>query len=129
MADWKKTWMKDYAAFINDKAMHNIVIPGTHDAGSTRFQYLIIDYYFRTQTEATGILAQLNAGVRSFDLRIYEDSSEFYIMHNTQVVHIGGSTKLTLTAVLDDVNTFVTTSGNENEIIILDFHLFGIATG
>ena len=50
-------------------------------------------------------------------------------MHNTQVVHIGGSTKLTLMAVLDDVNTFVTASGNENEIIILDFHLFAITSG
>lgn len=69
--------MKDYAPFISNNLIFNIIIPGTHDALSTEFENTLVDYYFRTQSKENVFLDQLNKGVRSFDLRVYDNRGKF----------------------------------------------------
>lgn len=88
-ANWLKKWMELIAVFINGSKIYNIIFPGTHDSGSTSFELKFLDFYFKTQTGGFQIAEQLEAGVRYFDLRVFEkDDASFKIMHNTQIVTI-----------------------------------------
>ena len=136
-------WMADCGSMIGGTALASLVLPGTHDsatyainrdsmvapsqdipawvnaayalpfAGPVIMQ--IIANWSRTQ--ALDTTAQLNAGIRYFDLRVVLQGGVFYTVH--------GMYGSPLTQVVNSVASFL--AQNTKEVVILDFnHLYGI---
>ena len=93
---------------------------------ATKFANQLLDFYYQTQSGTSFlILPQLNYGVRAFDLRIGETGAGAFVgIHDIQPVVDGSASELTMAEILDDFQTFVTTAGNDGEIIVMDFHRF-----
>ena len=72
---WKEDWMGLYSFFLNEQKITDIKIPGAHNSASYTFPYMALNYQAKTQTQT--ITAQLNSGIRFFDLRVQKvtDSS------------------------------------------------------
>lgn len=110
-------WMMELAPIIRNHSLDQLMIPGTHNAGSyqafdpTRNSLLI--RYLMTQDES--IWNQLVYGNRYLDLRIAYHNSEFWITHSVF------KTEILLITVLDEVRLFVNLT---QEIVIVDFHRF-----
>ena len=123
---WKSKWMELYAACLNDQEIYKIAFPGSHDTGSSDFNSDFQDYFGQTTT--TEITAQLDNGMRSFDLRIATaDNSAFTLTHGGLVSYSGGAA-YTIDALLAAVTTWLGT--NTEEIVLLNFNRFlHIASG
>lgn len=86
----------------------NMVIPGTHDSCAN------YDFLGLSSTAATQDLTlpeQLNAGVRCFDIRIYDDNGVYKIHHGPQYMH------MTLDEVISTFSSFL--AEHPSEFIIL----------
>ena len=68
----KANWMGQLADTI---AASHIVLPGTHDSGAQHGGRLL-------QTQTTTISAQLEAGVRAFDIRLREHKGQLGLYHS-----------------------------------------------
>ncbi len=98
-------WM---TALADDTVVVNMVIPGSHDSCAN------YDYLGLSSTSATQDLTlreQLDAGVRCFDIRIYNDNGVYKIHHGLQYMH------MTLDDVVSVFKNFL--SSNPGEFIIL----------
>lgn len=111
-------WMKDNWDAIKDKRYDQLVIPGTHDSGTYQLSWGTGIDTAKTQTNSIG--DQLKDGIRYFDLRVREashrgcaDPTVWWIYHNWDSYR--------LVTALDEIKAFLETTGNENEVIILDF--------
>lgn len=139
-------WMGDHAAQLGEKSLKYLVIPGTHDSGTysirsdsaygpdreewqdwlNRLAYTpafggiagnIVANWSRTQPSR--ISAQLNAGIRYFDIRVALHDLTLCVTHTL----LGAP----LSEILDDVSTFI--KQNPKEIVILDFnHFYGMSS-
>jgi hypothetical protein len=139
-----ETWMKDVAAAIEDRRLMDVVLPGSHDAGTYALtengEWVIFDEvppllawiqkldvlvgktpralsaaWSRTQGRDQSIYWQLKGGIRYFDLRFTRGSDgKAYIYHG----FYRGKTHRDI--ILDDVELFLGEEGHEKEIIILD---------
>lgn len=111
-------WMKDNWDYIKDKKLGQIVIPGTHDSGTYQLAWGTGGDTAKTQINSIG--DQLKDGIRYFDLRVREahhrkcaDPSVWWLFHTWDSYR--------LQVALDEIVSFLTKPGNENEVIILDF--------
>ena len=74
----KKTypnWMKD---LDDNKAITELVLPGTHDSTTN-----ICDLPYFTKTQNTTIAEQLNIGVRTFDMRLVIEKEKIKFTHSS----------------------------------------------
>lgn len=124
------TWMADLANSINDKAINNILLPGTHDSGSYQnFDFTILQTTTDTiftylnmviglpcvQTsinnwsicQTMSIYTQLMNGIRTLDMRVSFDitTNVFYITHTYFSEQ--------LSVVISDLNSFLSTHPTE----------------
>lgn len=98
-------WMKN----ISDETyLNDIVIPGSHDAGS-------YDMVWLGETQKYTIKEQLNVGVRYFDIRVNYEDDEYVIFHSI----ING---VKFIPILNDIKEFIT--NNPTEVLLLDFQHF-----
>lgn len=98
-------WMKN----INDDTyLNDIVIPGSHDAGS-------YDMVWLGETQKYTIEEQLNVGVRYFDIRVNYKDGEYVIFHSI----ING---VKFIPILNDIKEFIIK--NPTEVLLLDFQHF-----
>lgn len=133
--------MTDLAPVIEGRALNAVALPGTHDSGTYAITALstiapgqdlpewvnsvhalgpagrvaaqIIAGWSKTQP--VDIAAQLQAGIRYFDLRVVRQAGEYYVCHGMY------------SAKVDDVISAVRAFTNQHpkEIVILDFnHLY-----
>lgn len=138
-SDDTSAWMGSLVNKIRDKKLNQIFIPGTHDSGT----YLIsaqsplmpdakssivnaVSYGGNlgsnvvaswAKTQENHLLAQLNSGIRYFDLRLCGTSTaieDVYACHAFQ----GDSLKNMVKA----VKKFLQKGGHEHELIILDIN-------
>ena len=103
---------KDYSAWmskINDDTLVNqIVIPGSHDAGTYNMVYL-------GETQQFDINKQLEMGVRYFDLRVNKIDDNYVIFHSI----INGVEFL---PILESLKEFII--NHPTETLLLDFQHF-----
>jgi hypothetical protein len=99
-------WMWNLRTHIGDTALNQLLIPGTHDSGT----YNMIGL---AQTQEDSISRQLEAGIRHLDLRVGRFDDALRIHHSGDF-----TTGLTLSGVLGDVASFL--SSHPNEVVILD---------
>lgn len=98
-------WMNN----IDDEVLVNeIVMPGSHDAGSYKMVWL-------GETQQFNIEQQLKMGVRYFDLRVNKKDDDYVIFHNI----IDGVKFL---PILESIKNFITL--NPTETLLLDFQHF-----
>ena len=96
-------WMSE---IDDDYKIKELSIPGTHDSGA---MHSIFDVSGKCQD--MDIEAQLNIGVRFFDLRLQLVNDEF------KVVHSFVDQKLKFSSVIEDINKFM--DNNPSEFLIL----------
>lgn len=102
-------WMQRSRAVLSSRTLWDLVLPGSHDAGS--FSALNSGY---VQTQTYDIGDQLKRGVRYFDIRVKQRSDDAYVMcHDT---FPPGDAQL-LDAALDQISQFVI--GHSQEMLVL----------
>ncbi len=99
------SWM-DY--IVDDALVSDVVMPGSHDAGSYNMSYL-------GRTQGYPIETQLDMGVRYFDLRVNKTDKGYFLFHGP----FDGENFVT---VLEEITAFITTYTTET--LILDFQHF-----
>lgn len=99
------SWMK----YINDDTLiKDIVIPGSHDAGTDGMFYM-------GRTQKYSVKDQLERGVRYFDIRVTKENNDLFIFHSI----LNGQR---FENIADEVVEFV--KNNPTEFLILDFQHF-----
>ncbi|GIX98826.1 PI-PLC X-box domain-containing protein DDB_G0293730 [Caerostris darwini] len=112
-------WMKEIAKHISDLKLSEIMIPGSHDAGSIHYKRVRTPLSKYEYTQELSIYNQIMYGLRYFDLRVgyYEKKpDQYYINHNFL------RTETTVKTVLEEVKKYLLMS--TKDIIILDVHDF-----
>lgn len=112
-------WMGNNIDVIGDKELHQICMPGAHDAGMYFSQH---STYFggtaMTLTQERNIYKMLCLGVRFFDIRPIIGSDEYWTGHYS---HIPGSFQGargdSIDNIIQQINNF---TSHANELIILD---------
>lgn len=118
----RENWM----SYFQNKSIHELVIPGSHDSfaydfkilgpnesGMPRIANLFIKLWAKCQSKT--IYEQLLMGIRYFDIRITKYNGEYYTIHSLIAVPVN--------QVLHDILLFIDTFPTEK--IILDFnHLY-----
>lgn len=103
-----QTWMRDMAA-LADRPLKDIVIPGSHDAGTFQMENRIDNN--SSQCQEVDIYSQLAAGSRYLDLRAWKASDgEYWMYHGAAWTHVK------LADVLSDILRFL--ADNTDEIVI-----------
>lgn len=94
-------WMRDLAPRIGDRTLSDLIIPGTHDAGTfsftpsdlristvqkdtetAQFDGLPLEFVLGTQvTQTQSWTQQLDAGIRYFDFRVACEPDGLFIVH------------------------------------------------
>lgn len=98
-------WMNE----IKDETyLHNIAIPGSHDAGTSGMNWL-------GETQQYSIKEQLELGVRYFDLRVNDNNGKLVIYHSI----INGQEFI---PILEDIKEFI--KNHPSEVLLLDFQHF-----
>ena len=92
----------------DDTLINEIVMPGSHDAGSYKMVWL-------GETQQFDIDKQLQMGVRYFDLRVNKKDDNLVIFHSI----INGVSFL---PILESIKEFIIT--NPSEVLLLDFQHF-----
>lgn len=99
------TWM---ANIKDDVLINEIVMPGSHDAGSYKMVWL-------GETQQFTIDEQLQMGVRYFDIRVNKKEDKYVIFHSI----INGVEFL---PILESIKSFII--NNPTEVLLLDFQHF-----
>lgn len=125
------TWMNDLLLpFKSGYTLRDIVIPGAHDAGMSALngvggsQSGTINEC-NTLTQKLNIGAQLNAGIRMFDLRVGVFNDTLYTKHSSSdcmADAIGGGYGEKLGSILEAIRKFLLQ--NKGEIVLLTFSHF-----
>lgn len=98
-------WM---ANIKDDVLVNEIVMPGSHDAGSYKMVWL-------GETQQFSIDEQLQMGVRYFDIRVNKQEDKYVIFHSI----INGVEFL---PILESIKNFII--NNPTEVLLLDFQHF-----
>jgi hypothetical protein len=115
------TWMGELADAIGQRPLRQVVIPGSHDAG-TYATFNILQGL--AQAQNIDITGQLNRGSRYFDIRAaYIDwlppaGADWWINHGD-----AKATDLRLHQILEQAATWARQPGHEKEIIFLSVEL------
>lgn len=128
-------WMKELSPYIKNSTMNNIILPGTHDSGtssaasSSSFSPDATDVIKKINWMGSGTVAglartqdknigqQLQLGVRYFDLRVAPNpdcNNELYFVHSKYGDSVSSSIK--------DVKSFL--DKHDGEVVVLDFQHF-----
>ncbi|KAI9777132.1 MAG: PI-PLC X domain-containing protein 2 [Geoglossum umbratile] len=138
-------WMGQMASQLGPKMLRQVALPGTHDSGTYGInlfspvadddlqwlQWIEVNITLATLVKALmkswsisqplDFAHQLAAGIRYFDLRVqaFKDDAG-HISH--KFVH--GLVSVSADELFNHVNTFLSQSGNDKEVILLDFNHF-----
>jgi hypothetical protein len=118
--------MHDLAPHLSNRKLSNIVIPGSHDAGTYSLDPQAND---DAVTQSEDLIHQLNDGARAFDIRVQANKGGYFLNHGEAV-----SPWLRLNRVFKDISEWATNKpgsagagpGPRNqEIIMLDLSIEG----
>jgi hypothetical protein len=111
-----RTWMNDPS--LNNRHLHELAIPGTHDSGT----FPLDDSGFEngiSKTQTHDIAAQLEAGIRYFDIRVNAD--------NMTINHSRTATNYPLADILRAFKTFL--AATRETVIMQVKHEWGATAG
>lgn len=113
-------WMQANLEMLGGRTLRELCMPGAHDggmsmlSGSTLFGFLC-----NTQTQTAGVLGQLQAGARYFDIRPVIAGGQYTTGHYQLIDNTSwqGGNGQSIASIIKDVNQF--TAANA-ELVILD---------
>ncbi|MDD6302275.1 MAG: phosphatidylinositol-specific phospholipase C domain-containing protein [Bacillales bacterium] len=107
---YKKTSYNDWMKYIEeDTNINDIVIPGSHDAGTYSMSWL-------GKTQSFSIKEQLQIGVRYFDIRVNKKSENDYVIFHSIINGVN------FLPIIEDIKEFII--NNPSETLLLDFQHF-----
>lgn len=117
-------WMRKIKSVIQDRKLHHVVMPGSHDAGMSVIAYPNAPWWnggaaYDTETQALDLYNQLRVGARYFDMRFVKPSyGKFWAAHmnSDDGVNPLGALGETLDNLIAGVNRF--TREYPGEVII-----------
>ena len=102
-------FLNKWMSYVSDDTLlKNVVIPGSHDAGTAEMMWA-------ARTQDKSIKSQMQCGVRYFDIRVQLKDGDTFIFH-------GPIAKGKFEPIIDDVKEFL--QNNPSETLILDFQHF-----
>lgn len=120
-------WMQQNLSMLGNRPLRHLCMPGSHDAGMSTFgTHTALVSPSNTVTQTTGLLEQLQAGARYFDIRPVLSGGSYYTGHYSQVsVPIVGATwqganGQSIPDIVQDVNTF--TNANQELVVLYLSH-------
>jgi hypothetical protein len=116
----QKHWMTESLPDIGQKRLHEIMIPGAHDAGTFDVMHKGTDTGNNAQTQNLDFPGQLALGIRYFDCRLQnwpKYKQPFYFYHGF------ARTWTVITDLISALKTFFT-DDKSKDIVILDFCRF-----
>ncbi len=81
MPNWMTTLNNNVALGFGARSLHEITIPGTHDAGCYIDRGQLRNFLSRTQSVGQNIGAQLAGGIRYFDIRPCTHGAQYWTYH------------------------------------------------
>jgi hypothetical protein len=121
VANTSTSWMQNNLGLLGSRSLGKVCIPGSHDAGMSCFgSSTAFAHTCNTQTQTTGILGQLNFGIRYFDIRPVISSGKYFTGHYSHVGAISswqGANGQSINSLIDDINDY---TSNNNELVILN---------
>jgi hypothetical protein len=126
-------WMNDMASTIAQRPLTQLVLPGSHDAGTYVYQDKIHHFFdLFAATQNLNIGGQLLHGIRRFDLRFRPNNvglggdpttgnpTGIYVFHGA-----AATTDYRFETVIDEIRAFATHPAHAREILYLDMQLEG----
>ncbi len=119
-------WMGQIYSVIKDKAINNLMIPGSHDSGTydlgnkispdSTLPRIISGAQINTlaKTQYYSIAEQLARGIRYLDIRLCSDGSKLLVCHSVF------ANSLTIDVIFEQVKNFLDQPTNKNEVVIID---------
>ena len=81
---WEGVSSADWMSYLDDNLkISQINLPGTHDSGTKRVKFSLIDATASAQCQDTTITEQLNHGIRFLDIRLEDDGEKLRLVHAT----------------------------------------------
>ena len=128
-------WMGRMASLLGPRTVSAVVLPGTHDSGTSGINDVTGPYTAKTQTRTIG--EQLVDGIRYFDFRVRQnDNSQCpgpnaFVFYHGQVFGESGGyhDSYALLDALASIRTFFQDPANAKEIVILDFQKVLLSDG
>lgn len=119
-----RAWMHENLGLLGGRTLRHLCIPGSHDAGmSTLGSKTAFAQPCNTLTQTLGILDQLKAGARYFDVRPVISDGEYVTGHYSYVSQIGswqGGNGQSMASIVQDVNEF--TAANAELVVLYLSH-------
>lgn len=123
-------WMHENLGVLGSRKLRHLCIPGSHDAGMS----MLTGGTFwagecNTVTQTQGVLAQLDSGVRYFDIRPVVGGGQFVAGHYSCDTPSGcqGGNGQSLASIIDDVNTY--TAANPELVVLSLSHDYNTDAG
>lgn len=126
-------WMQQNLGTLGNRPLRHICMPGSHDAGMSTFgTSTALVSPANTVTQTTGILGQLQAGARFFDIRPVLSGGAYFTGHYSQisvafVTTWQGANGQSISDIVQDVNSF--TSSNQELVVLYLSHDLETDTG
>lgn len=111
-------WMHNNLASLGNRALIDLCIPGSHDAGMSEFNaHTAGAFNCNTVTQTKNMLKQLEKGARYFDIRPVISAGKFYTGHYGEVGPSGqGANGQSIKDIINEVNNYTSTY---KELVIL----------
>jgi hypothetical protein len=113
-------WMQQNLAALGGRSLRQLCIPGSHDSGMSEFEKgTFFARSCNAITQLTGVLGQLQFGVRFFDVRPVIAGGQYRTGHYTFVgdgLGTQGANGQSIASIISDVNTY---TAENQELIVL----------
>lgn len=123
-------WMQNNLGTLGGRTLANLCIPGSHDSGmSTLGSATAFSFPCNTQTQTRDIAAQLNLGIRYFDIRPVIGGGQYYTGHYSKVINTTwqGARGQSISDIIANINSF---TANHNELVVLNLsHAYNTDAG
>jgi hypothetical protein len=114
------SWMSTSLGWLGGRPLRHICMPGSHDSGMSVFTSgTAFAFPCSTLSQTSGILGQLQFGVRYFDIRPVISGGQFYTGHYSFIDKLKswqGANGQSIASVISDVNSF---TASNRELVIL----------
>jgi hypothetical protein len=113
-------WMQQNLGVLGGRSLRHLCIPGSHDSGMSVYTSgTAFATRCNTLTQTSGILGQLQFGVRYFDVRPVISAGQYLTGHYSNVGQIDswqGANGQSIASIISDVNAFTATN---QELVVL----------
>lgn len=117
-------WMQQNIGQLGGRSLRHLCIPGSHDSGMSVYTSgTAFAFPCSTLAQTSGILGQLQFGVRYFDIRPVISAGQYLTGHYSNISQINswqGANGQSIASIISDVNQF--TAANQELVVLYLSH-------